>query len=216
MKPSFHLGRRLALVALASGALALSPALHAQTVTPPDVLVRTVIDDVQKTVAEDKDLRAGNPQKFVEYVETKVVPNFDVAKMTRLAVGKGWRQATREQQATIQREFQALLVRSFATAYTAYRLVKVDVKPLKVADGEDDVTVKSVIQVPGGQPPVAVDYAMGLGPNGWKVYNVTVENVSLVTTYRNEFGAQIDQGGIDGLIAYLRDRNAKAMQPAKK
>lgn len=209
--------RRRALCAAVASVIAL-PALvaRAQATPAPDALVRSVIDDVLKSVSEDKELKAGNPQKFVEFVEARVVPHFDIAKMTRLAVGKGWRQATVEQQTTIRREFQALLVRAFATAYTAYRLVKVDVKPLKLAGDEEDVTVRTVLLLPGGAQPVAVDYAMSPSPAGWKVWNVTVESVSLVTTYRTEFAQQLDQGGIDGLIQYLKDRNAKALQPSKK
>ena len=180
--------------------------------TPPDVLVRTTSEEVLRLVAEDKDLRNGNPAKLVDLIETRVLPQFDMSKMTRLAVGKNWRQATQDQQKQLIREFQALLVRSYSAAYSAYRHVKVDVTPLKAIDGED-VTVKTKILLPGGAPPVAVDYAMNVTPDGWKVYNVVVEGVSLVTTYRTEFGVQIEQGGIDGLIRSLQERNSKAAQP---
>lgn len=181
--------------------------------SPPDMLVRTTSEEVLKAVAEDKELKNGNTAKLIELIETRVVPHFDVAKMTRLVIGKAWRQATSEQQKQLIAEFQRLLVRSYGSAYSAYRHVKVDVKPLKLNGGEDDVTVKSQILMPGGAPPVAVDYAMNATPSGWKVYNVVVEGVSLVTTYRNDFAAQIDQGGIDGLIKNLQERNTKAAQP---
>lgn len=181
--------------------------------SPPDVLVRNTSEEVLKAVAEDKELKNGNTTKLIELIETRVVPHFDVAKMTRLVIGKAWRQATSEQQKQLITEFQRLLVRSYGTAYSAYRHVKVDVKPLKLNGGEDDVIVKSQILMPGGAPPVAVDYAMNATPAGWKVYNVVVEGVSLVTTYRNDFAAQIDQSGIDGLIKNLQERNAKAAQP---
>lgn len=191
---------------------ALAAPLRAEP-TPPDVLVRTTSEEVLRLVAEDKDLRNGNSAKLVDLIETRVLPQFDMSKMTRLAVGKNWRQATQDQQKQLIKEFQTLLVRSYSAAYSAYRHVKVDVKPLKVIDGED-VTVKTQILLPGGAPPVAVDYAMNVTPDGWKVYNVVVEGVSLVTTYRTEFGAQIEQGGIDGLIRNLQERNSKAAQPA--
>ena len=176
----------------------------------PDVLVRSTSEEVLRLVAEDKELRSGNTTRLIELIETKVVPHFDVQKMTRLAVSKSWRQATGEQQRQLVKEFQTLLVRSYGAAYSSYRHVKVDVKPLKVVDGEDDVTVKSQILLPGGAPPVAVDYLMNRTADGWKVYNVVVEGVSLVTTYRNDFAAQIEQGGIDGLIRNLQDRNTRA------
>jgi phospholipid transport system substrate-binding protein len=195
----------LALVLTLAGSARAEP-------TPPDVVVRTTSEEVLRLVADDKDLRNGNSAKLVDLIETRSLPQFDMSKMTRLAVGKNWRQATQDQQKQLIREFQTLLVRSYSAAYSAYRYVKVDVKPLKVIDG-DDVTVKTQILLPGGAPPVAVDYAMNVTPDGWKVYNVVVEGVSLVTTYRTEFGVQIEQGGIDGLIRNLQERNSKAAQP---
>ncbi len=192
-------------------ALAVAGPVRAEP-TPPDVLVRTTSEEVLRLVAEDKDLRNGNASKLVDLIETRVLPQFDMSKMTRLAVGKNWRQATQDQQKQLIKEFQTLLVRSYSAAYSAYRHVKVDVKPLKAIDGED-VMVKTQILLPGGAPPVAVDYAMNVTPDGWKIYNVVVEGVSLVTTYRTEFGAQIEQGGIDGLIRNLQERNSKAPQP---
>ncbi len=185
---------------------------------PPDAVVKTTSEDVLRQVADDKDLRNGNTAKLLELIETKVLPHFDIQKMTRLAVGKNWPRATSDQQKEIVKQFQTLLVRSYGTAYSAYRQVKVEVSPLKLAGAETDVTVKSKILLPGGAPPVAVDYAMNKTDDGWKVYNVVVEGVSLVTTYRNDFSAQIEQSGIDGLIKNLQERNAKALQPvsAKK
>lgn len=180
---------------------------------PPDTVVKTTSEDVLRQVADDKDLRNGNTTKLLELIETKVLPHFDIQKMTRLAVGKNWPRATSDQQKEIVKQFQTLLVRSYGTAYSAYRQVKVEVSPLKLAGAETDVTVKSKILLPGGAPPVAVDYAMNKTGDGWKVYNVVVEGVSLVTTYRNDFTAQIEQGGIDGLIKNLQERNAKALQP---
>lgn len=205
--------RSLMLVCMPVLALVLTLAGPARAEpTPPDVLVRTTSEEVLRLVAEDKDLRNGNASKLVDLIETRVLPQFDMSKMTRLAVGKNWRQATQDQQKQLIKEFQTLLVRSYSAAYSAYRHVKVDVKPLKAIDGED-VTVKTQILLPGGAPPVAVDYAMNVTPDGWKVYNVVVEGVSLVTTYRTEFGVQIEQGGIDGLIRNLQERNSKAAQP---
>lgn len=193
--------------------LSMATVAHAD-LPSPDSVVRATSEDVLRQVAEDKDLRSGNTTKLIELIETKILPHFDVAKMTRLAVGKNWPRATSEQQRELVKQFQTLLVRSYGAAYSAYRQVKVEVSPLKLAGGETDVTVKSKILLPGGAPPVSVDYAMNPTDSGWKVYNVVVEGVSLVTTYRNDFAAQIEQGGIDGLIKNLQDRNAKALQPA--
>jgi phospholipid transport system substrate-binding protein len=194
----------------------LVAATSAADFPPPDVVVKTTGEDVLRAVNEDESVRNGTPTKLVALIETKIVPHFDMNRMTRLAVGKNWREATPEQRKTLVNEFQTLLVRSYAAAYSAYKQVKVDVKPLKLAGNEDDVTVKTQIILPGGAPPVGVDYAMGATPEGWKVYNVVVDGVSLVTTYRNDFTAQIQASGIDGLIKNLQERNAKALLPVKK
>ncbi|MCE2896922.1 MAG: phospholipid-binding protein MlaC [Betaproteobacteria bacterium] len=207
-------GRSLAALALLALGLAGAPA-RAQVV-PPDELVRSTSEQVLKMAAEDTGAKNGSTAKLVELIETRVVPHFDMRKVTRLAVGRPWREATPEQQATLVREFQNLLVRSYAAAYTAYRQVKVEVPPVKLTGGEEEVVVKTRILLPGGAPPVGVDYAMGRSDAGWKVFNVTVDGVSLVTTYRNEFAAQIQNGGIDGLIGYLRERNARVGRPAAK
>jgi len=195
----------------------LSAAATAAEFPPPDVVVRTTSEDVLRLVADDKDLRNGATSKLVDLIETKVVPHFDMTRVTRLAVGKYWTDATPEQQKVLVDEFHTLLVRSYAAAYSAYRLVKVEVTPLQLAANDNDVIVKSRILLPGGAPPVGVDYAMRLSAEGWKVYNVTVDGASLVTTYRNDFAGQIQTGGIEGLIKYLKERNAKALAaPAKK
>jgi phospholipid transport system substrate-binding protein len=183
---------------------------------PPDTLVRNTSEEVLRMVAEDKDLKSGDINKLVGLIETRIVPHFDMVRMTRLAVGRGWRQATPEQQKVLVREFQSLLVRSYATAYTAYKQVKVDVRPLRMNGNEDDVIVKTQITLPGGAPPVGVDYSMISTRDGWKVYDVTVDGVSLVTTYRNDFAAQVQQGGIDALIRNLQERNAQFTAQGKK
>jgi len=207
--------KRMSRWLLVCGAM-LVAASSAADFPPPDVVVRNTGEDVLRAVNEDEGVRNGAPTKLVALIETKIVPHFDMNRMTRLAVGKNWREATPEQRKTLTNEFQTLLVRSYAAAYSAYKQVKVEVRPLKLAGNEDDVTVKTQILLPGGAPPVAVDYAMGATPEGWKVYNVVVDGVSLVTTYRNDFTGQIQAGGIDGLIKNLQERNAKALLPVKK
>lgn len=182
--------------------------------TPPDVVVKNTSEEVLHMVESDKDLRNGDVSKLTHLIETKVVPHFDVNKMTRLAVGKNWRRATSAQQRELVQEFQTLLVRSYGAAYSAYRQVKVEVQPLQLNGDQRDALVRTQILLPGGAPPVSVDYAMDLTSDGWKVYNVVVEGVSLVTTYRNDFNVQIEQSGIDGLIKNLQERNAKVTQSA--
>lgn len=176
---------------------------------PPDVLAKTTTEEVLQILRTNKDIRS-DPKKVTELVEAKVLPNFDFAKMTRLAVGKGWRQATPEQRETLVTEFRNLLVRTYGSSLTQYKNETVEFKPFKMDPNATDVTVKSQINRAGGGQPIAVDYSMEKTADGWKVYDVTVEAVSLVTTYRGSFADEVQRSGIDGLIASLQQKNREA------
>lgn len=189
--------------------LCLSPAARAD-VPDPDVLIKNTVHEVLNIVRNDKDLRAGDQKKMLELVDAKVLPHFDFERMTKLAVGKAWRTATAEQKQALVAEFRTMLVRTYTKAFTSYRDQSVDVKPLKLDISMTEVTVKSAIVQPGAQQTVLVDYDMEKTPTGWKVYDLTVEGVSLVTSYRGTFADQVQQVGIDGLIKTLVDKNKTA------
>jgi phospholipid transport system substrate-binding protein len=197
------------------GLLFLMVGSVAQAQTAPDKLVKEVANDVLKSLREDPDLRTSNPTKMAELIEQKVAPHFDFERMTRLAVGRNWREANDDQKKLLIEQFRQLLVRSYSTAYSAYRNIAVEVKPARMNAGDDDVQVKSEIKLPGGAPPVNVDYAMYKNDSEWKVYDVIVDGVSLVTTYRSTFTEEIRQNGIDGLIKSLREKNTLPV-PGKK
>ena len=200
---------------LLSGVLLLCLSLGARADIPnPDVLIKNTVHDVLDVVRKDKDLRAGNQKKLLELVDEKVLPNFDFERMTRLAVGRSWRSATPEQRQALMSEFRILLVRTYTKAFTSYRDQIVEIKPLKLDSSMTDVTVKTAIVKPGSQQTVQVDYDMEKRPDGWKVYDLTVEGVSLVTSYRGTFADQIQQIGIDGLIKTLADKNKAAADSA--
>ncbi len=177
----------------------------------PDALVKGVADDVLRILSKS-DTDAATAAKAIE---EKIVMHFEFERMSRLAVGKSWRQATPEQQQSIVQQFRALLLRSYTTAYSAARGVVVDVKPVKLQPGDEDVQVKTQIRLPGGAPPISVDYSMFKAAEAWKVYDVTVNEVSLVSTYRSTFSEQIKQGGIDGLIKALTEMNSKRTSAAQ-
>jgi phospholipid transport system substrate-binding protein len=191
----------------------------ATTDLAPDALARSVTDEVLAIVRADKELQAGHPQKVMQLVESKVLPHFNFTRMTQLAVGRNWRQATPEQQNVLTDEFRTLLVRTYATAFTQYRNQTVDYRPLRMAPNDTDVVVKSLIKQPTGQP-VAVDYSMEKLSGGWKVYDVKIEGISLVENYRNTFNSEIQRSGVDGLIRALSDKNkalaAQAAQAARR
>jgi phospholipid transport system substrate-binding protein len=177
--------------------------------TPPDVLAKSTSEEVLAVLRANKDIRS-DPKRVTELVEAKVLPNFDFTKMTRLAVGKGWRQASPEQQQTLVTEFRNLLVRTYGSSLTQYKNETVEFKPLKMDPTATDVTVKSQINRAAGGQPIAVDYSMEKSAAGWKVYDVSIEGVSLVTTYRGSFADEVQRSGIDGLIASLQQKNRDA------
>jgi len=180
----------------------------------PDVLIKDTVREVLDIVRADKELRSGNQKKMLELVDAKVLPHFNFERMTKLAVGKGWRTATPEQKQALQAEFRILLVRTYTKAFTSYRDQIIEVRPAKLDSATAEVTIKTEIIKPGSQQPILVDYDMEKTPTGWKVYDLTVEGVSLVTSYRGTFADQIQQVGIDGLIKTLVDKNKAAADNA--
>jgi phospholipid transport system substrate-binding protein len=192
------------MLAWALGALAI-PAAGAQELTP-DALVKAVTQEVIAVIKEDKAIQAGDRKKSIALVEEKVLPHFNFARMTALAMGPNWRKATPEQQQALVSEFRTLLVRTYSTALTAYRNQVIEVKPLRAKPGDTDVLVRSEVRQSGTEP-VTLDYSMEKTANGWKVYDVTVGGVSLVTTYRESFAAEVRNAGVDGLIRSLAEKN---------
>ena len=189
-------------------ALVLGANAAALAQTAPDKLVKSVADDVLAGLRQDPDLRAGSQAKFAELLEQKVAPHFDFERMARLAVGRGWRQATPEQQKALVEQFRALLIRSYSSAYTAYKDIAIEVKPVRMQPNDNDVQVRTEIKVPNSGQSISVDYSMYKAGSDWKIYDVTVEGVSLVTTYRSTFAEEIRQSGVDGLIKSLQEKNS--------
>lgn len=201
--------------ALVCGVLLLCAAAGARADLPdPDVLIKNTVHEVLEIVRNDKELRSGNQKKMLELVDAKVLPHFNFERMTKLAVGKSWRTATPEQKQALMTEFRTLLVRTYTKAFTSYRDQVVEVKPPRLAAAATEVTIKTSIVKPGAQQPILVDYDMEKTPTGWKVYDLTVEGVSLVTSYRGTFADQVQQGGIDGLIKTLVEKNRAAATKA--
>lgn len=173
---------------------------------PPDVLARNTTNDVIRIVKQDKDIRTGNQQKMYELVEHKILPHFDFMQMTRLAVGKNWTKASLEEQGRLVDEFRTLLVRTYSASLSSVSDYAIDFKPLRARPTDTDVTVNTEVSKPGA-PPIPIDYRMEKQGDDWKVYDVLVDNVSLVTVYRNSFNAEVRRGGIAGLIQTLVRRN---------
>lgn len=185
--------------------LAISPA---QAEIAPDALARNTTNEVMRIVKQDEDIKKGRSSKVYALVETKILPHFDFERMTKLAVARNWNDATSEQQQRLVDEFRALLVRTYAASISSVAEYKVDFKPVRVNGGETDVIVNSEVSKPGA-PPITIDYRMEKLGDVWKVYDVMVDNVSLVTVYRNSFNSEVRKGGVDGLIQTLAKRNQR-------
>lgn len=175
----------------------------------PDQLVRNITQEVITVVRQDKDIQSGNSHKISELVDSKVLPHFNFQRMTQLAVAVNWRKATLEQQKALTQEFRALLVRTYSSALSSYRDQVIDVKPLRARAEDTEVTVRSEVKQRGAQA-VTIDYDMEKTAAGWKVFDVKVGGVSLITTYKEEFSNQVRDSGLDGLIKTLAGKNRQA------
>ncbi|HWU85166.1 MAG TPA: ABC transporter substrate-binding protein [Rhodocyclaceae bacterium] len=176
----------------------------------PDQLVKTVTEEVLTIVRNDKDIQNGNAKKAISLVEVKVLPHFNFTRMTRLAVGREWRNASPEQQKSLSEEFKTLLVRTYSKALTEYRNQTIEYRPFELKAGETDAKVKTLIKQPGSAKPIELDYSLEQQNSAWKVYDIEVAGVSLVTNYRDTFATEIRNNGIDGLIKALQTKNASA------
>jgi phospholipid transport system substrate-binding protein len=171
--------------------------------TAPDALVKSTVDEVLGVIRQTKDKRA-----LRELAEQKVLPHFDFRRMTQLAAGPAWRQANPEQQQALENGFRTLLVNTYTTALSvsASGSQTVEVRPVQVKPSLEEVTVKTVV-TESGKPPFAIDYRMEKSADGWKVFDVVVENLSLVINHRGSFANIVERAGIDGLIKALEQKN---------
>jgi phospholipid transport system substrate-binding protein len=170
----------------------------------PDALMNAVTSEVIAVLRQD--LAAGQATNVAQLVETRILPLFDFQHMTRMAVARNWRLASTEQQAALVAQFRMLLVRTYSSALSSYRDQNIEYKPVRLAPGETDVLVRSAVRR-RGEETLTIDYDMENTAAGWKVYDVKVAGVSLVITYRDSFAATVRDGGIDGLVKSLSDKN---------
>ena len=193
------------LFALFSGLL-ISVTVMAQEMAP-DVLVKTVTNEVLDIVRKDKDIQSGNTRKAIDLVETKLLGHFNFTRMTQLAMARDWRQTTPAQQKILTDEFRSLLVRTYAKALTEYKNQTVAFKPFVMKAGEADVRVRTEIMQSGAGKNIELDYYLEKPGAAWKVYDIEVGGISLVTNYRESFAAEVRNNGIDGLIKSLQAKN---------
>ena len=174
----------------------------------PDVMIERLSNEVLGLIRSDKAIQGGDINRLIGVVDSKIMPNVNFVRMTASATGPAWRRATPEQRQKLQDEFKTLLVRTYAGALRQVSDQKVELKPLRAGPNDKEVVVRTVVT--GRGDPIELDYRLERTPGqgtGWKIYDLNVLGVWLVANYRSQFAEQINQGGIDGLIKALAERN---------
>lgn len=181
----------------------------------PEELVKKTADEVIASIKNDKDIQAGDQEKIFTLAEEKILPNFDFEKISRMVLGKNWTKATPEQKAAFQAEFRTLLIRTYASALSKYKNQIIEYKPFRMEEGANIASVKTEILQPGGQP-IGVSYTLEKQADAWKVFDIVIEGVSLVTNYRSQFAQEVRTNGLDSLNKKLADKNKAALAKTAK
>jgi phospholipid transport system substrate-binding protein len=191
-----------ATVLLGLGGAIAAPVLATEA---PDALVRKISTEVLDIVRADPALQSGDVNALIALVDEKVMPSVNFEVMTRSAVGPQWRGASAEQRQRLQAEFKTLLVRVYSGALTEVRDQRVEVTRTVPVSGSSQVVVQS--EVRGGGEPIKLDYRMDKSGDAWRIIDVNVGGIWLVQSYRSQFQQELSNGGIDGLITRLAERN---------
>ena len=209
--------KQLLSIVLSAGVMALSS--HAIAQEAPDALVKRISQEVLDIAKTDKEIQGGNQKRVLDLVETKILPYVDFQRMTALAAGRFWREATPEQQKSLIKEFRSLLVYTYSGAIAQVKDQVVEFKPMRMDPTDTEVEVRSqVVQSRGGEP-ISLNYRLEKAGASWKIYDVNVLGAWLVETYKGNFAAEIGKNGFDGLIKALSEKNAtlgaRAVKPVK-
>lgn len=186
----------------------------AATEAPRDLIIRTAGELVDALEAQREAIRKDRKIGY-RLAEQIIVPHVDFERIGRWVLGKHWRRANSVQRETFVREFRQLLMHTYVTAMVEYvdqiinHAPQVRYLPVRARPEDTQVTVKTEIGLQN-RPPVAVDYSLIRNGNNWKIYDVSVEGISLVTTYRSSFGSQISRSSLDALLDELQEKNRKS------
>jgi phospholipid transport system substrate-binding protein len=204
-----------AQVGVQAGSPVSTPAAAVGSIEAPDLMVQRLSNDVLERIRTDRDIQNGDLRRVSEFVDATVMPKVDFARMTALAVGRNWRQATPEQQKQLMAEFRALLLRTYSGALSSARDVTLRLRPLRADPADTEIVVRSEILRPRSEP-IQLDYRLQRTAEGWKIYDVNVLGIWLVESYRNQFAQEVSAHGIDGLIRTLVEKNRAYDQAAAR
>ena len=182
--------------------------LAAADVVAPDVMLKQTSDEVIAVIKEKREQLKEDPDLVYDLVNEYILPHLDEVTIAKLALGKNWRAASREQKIEFINEFRNLLIRTYGKSLSEFSDQEINYFPVKMKEGEQKVVVKSEVLQPGG-PSIPVSYRMRIKDDEWKVYDLSIDGVSLVTSYRGTFDQEVRKGGIEGLLKYLKEKNTK-------
>jgi len=202
MKKQISLLSSLALVVL-------SMSIHADGIEPPAVMLERTSIKVISVLEEQRSVLDAEPEKIFDIVEQYIIPHLDDVTMAKLALGKHWKIANNDQKIIFVDEFRELLVRTYGKSLKEFRDLKINYFPDNFDVNAKRAVVKSEVIQPGG-PIIPVAYKMRIKDNEWKVYDISIDGVSLVTSYRGTFSQEVRKGGIEGLLSMLRERNKRS------
>jgi len=190
-----------------------APAETIESIESPSVLLERTSMQVIKILKEDHDLLQKQPERVYKIIDEYILPHLDEVTMAKLALGKNWKKATKEQKIAFVAEFRNLLVRTYSKSLLEFSDQEINFFPVKLAADTHRTSVKAVVIQPGG-PSIPMAYRVRVKNNAWKVYDIKIDGISLVTSYRGTFTQEIRKSGMDGLLKYLRDKNIKLASKA--
>ena len=187
---------------------AWSQVVQAEAIESPAVLLERTSQQVIKILQDDRELLQKEPDRVYAIIDEYILPHLDDVTMAKLALGKNWKKATKEQKIAFVGEFRNLLVRTYSKSLIEFSDQKIYFFPVKMKADTYKTSVKAEVIQPGG-PSIPMSYRVRIKNNAWKVYDIKIDGISLVTSYRGTFTQEIRKSGIDGLLKYMRDRNSK-------
>ena len=185
-----------------------SSALAAAEMVAPDVMLKQTSDEVIAVIKDKREQLKEDPSLVYDLVHEYILPHLDEVTIAKLALGKNWRDASREQKIEFINEFRNLLIRTYGKSLSEFSDQEINYFPVQLKEGDERVVVKSEVIQPGG-PSIPVSYRMRIKDDAWKVYDLSIDGVSLVTSYRGTFDQEVRKGGIEGLLKYLKEKNTK-------
>jgi len=198
----------LMVVGVAWSQVVQADSAQAQPIESPVVLLERTSQQVIKILQDDRELLKKEPDRVYKIIDDYILPHLDEVTMAKLALGKNWKKATKEQKLAFVAEFRSLLVRTYSKSLIEFSDQEINFFPVKLAANTKKTSVKAVVVQPGG-PSIPMAYRVRIKNNAWKVYDIKIDGISLVTSYRGTFTQEIRKSGMDGLLKYMRDKNSK-------